>query len=96
MTTRAGEELPKPKTPAGWRRRTLFAAAALLVLLIGGAIALTEPFQDGATRVFGKVVDGVKDHPRATLGISLGGVALLWLVIAGLAAVQELRGGRRT
>ena len=80
-------------------RWTLVSLALVLALSLGGAISLSPPFQNGATRLFGKVVDGVKDHPRATLALSLGGAAALWLFIGTLAAGQEwrarkLRGGR--
>jgi hypothetical protein len=80
-----------PKTPAHWRRRSILAVALLAALALGGAIALSKPFQNGATRIFSKVADGVKDHPRATIALSLGGVALVWLTIAGIAACQEAR-----
>jgi hypothetical protein len=79
-------------TPRRWLRPALLVAAIALVLLLGGAISLSKPFQDGSTRLFGKVVDGVKDHPRATIALCLGGVVLLWLGIGALAAGQELRG----
>jgi|GEM_PF-6976977 hypothetical protein len=79
-------------TPRRWLRPALLVAAITLVLSLGGAISLSKTFQDGSTRVFSKVVDGVKDHPRATIGLCLGGVAILWLGIGALAAGQELRG----
>jgi hypothetical protein len=73
-----------------WLRGGALLLAAIVLLSLGGAISLTKPFQNGTTRVFGKVVDGVKDHPRATVAITLGGVALLWLSIGAIVAGQEL------
>lgn len=74
-----------------WLRHGLVALALVFAMGVGGAISLSRPFQRGTTRLFSKVVDGVKDHPRATVAISLGGVALLWLSIAAMVASQELR-----
>ena len=79
----------RPRT--GWLARGLITAALALALALGGVIALSKPFQNGTTRLFGKVVDGVKDHPRGTAVVCLGGVALLWLGIGALVAGQELR-----
>ncbi len=77
-----------------WVSRSLLAAAVALALCLGGAIALSKPFQNGSTRLFGKVVDAVKDHPRWTVVLCLGGVAALWLSIGAMAAGQEWRGQR--
>lgn len=82
---------PTPPPRNVWLMRWLVAAVLTLALALGGAIALSKPFQNGTTRLFGKVVDGVKDHPRGTAAVCLGGVALLWLGIGALAAGQELR-----
>lgn len=76
--------------PKRWLWRGLLALAVVLALCLGGAIALSKPFQNGSTRLFSKVVDGVKDHPRGTLALCLGGVAVLWLGIGAIAAGQEL------
>ena len=85
-------DIPAARRPrTGWLARGLLATAIVLALALGGAIALSKPFQNGTTRLFGKVVDGVKDHPRGTAVVCLGGVALLWLGIGALAAGQELR-----
>ena len=81
--------------PNRWLTRGLLTTAVVVVLFLGGAISLSKPFQNGSTRVFSKVVDGVKDHPRWTIVICLGGVALLWLGLGAIAAGQELR-SRRT
>ena len=78
-----------------WVSRGLLSAAVAIALCLGGAIALSKPFQNGSTRIFSKVVDAVKDHPRMTVALCLGGVAALWLSIGAMAAVQEWR-GRRT
>ena len=72
--------------PARARRRCDYSAVGL-----GGAISLSQPFQRGTTSLFSKVVDGVKDHPRATVGIAIGSVAALWLAIGAVVAGQELR-----
>jgi hypothetical protein len=77
-----------------WLRRSLIAAVIVAALALGGAISLSKPFQQGSTRLFGKVVDGVKDHPRATAAIVLGGVATLWLAIGTMIAGQEFRNSR--
>jgi hypothetical protein len=82
---------PTPSPRNVWLMRWLIAAGLTLALALGGAIALSKPFQDGTTRLFGNVVDGVKDHPRGTALVCLGGVALLWLGIGALAVGQELR-----
>ena len=81
--------------PGRWLRRGLLTTAVVVALSLGGAISLSKPFQNGSTRVFSKVVDGVKDHPRWTIVICLGGVALLWVGLGAIAAGQELR-SRRT
>jgi hypothetical protein len=82
-----------PSSPP--RRRRLWNALAVatmtLALLLGGVIALSRPFQNGSTRLFGRIVNGIKNNPRVTLVVCLGGMGLLWLSIGGLAAVQELR-----
>ena len=80
-----------PAPPRQWLWRTLFTATILVALGLGGAISLSKPFQNGATRIFSKVVDGVKDHPRWTVGLCLGGVAALWLTIGAITACQEWR-----
>ena len=82
---------PLASTPRRWLWRMVLALAVALALCIGGAVSLAKPFQDGSTRLFSKVVDGVKDHPLGTLVLCLGGVAALWLGIGALAAGQELR-----
>jgi hypothetical protein len=87
----AAADAPFASRRIPWLRHTLVTLAILLALGLGGAISLSRPFQRGTTRLFSKVVDGVKDHPRATVAISLGGVALLWLSIAAVVAGQELR-----
>jgi hypothetical protein len=86
-------EISAPSDPIrrGRLRRSLLAAGSVVVLVVGGAIALSKPFQDGATGLFSKVADGVKDHPGGTLALSLGGVVLLWLSIGIMALAQELR-----
>ena len=90
-----------PKTPdplstgRRWLKRTVLAFALGSAVCIGGAVALSKTFQDGSTRIFSKVVDGVKDHPRGTLAVCLGGVTALWLGIGLIAVGQEWR-GRRT
>jgi hypothetical protein len=81
--------------PNRWLTRGLLAAAVVVALSLGGAIPLSKPFQNGSTRVFSQVVDGVRDHPRWTIVVCLGGVALLWLGLGAIAAGQELH-GRRT
>jgi hypothetical protein len=75
-------------------RRSLLAIGIAAALALGGAASLTRPVQNGATRVFSKIVDAVKDHPRATAAISLGGVAALWLAIGAMVVGQELTGRR--
>jgi len=74
-----------------WLGRGVLATALVLALGLGGAISLSKPFQNGTTRLFGKVVDGVKDHPRGTIVLCIGCVAMLWLGIGAIAAGQELR-----
>jgi hypothetical protein len=85
---------PNLRVSSRWPIRTALAFAAALALSLGGAIALSPPFHRGATRLFGRVVDGVKDHPRATIVLCLGGAATLWLAIGTLAAGQEWRARR--
>ncbi|MCI0361791.1 MAG: hypothetical protein L0211_25170 [Planctomycetaceae bacterium] len=80
---------PRGPKPRRWLLRILLAGTIALALSLGGVVSLSKPFQDGSTRLFGKVVDGVKDHPRATIVLCVGGVALLWLGIGALAAGQE-------
>lgn len=80
-----------------WLIRGTLTVAVAILLSLGGAVSLSQPFQRGMTRLFGKVVDGVKDHPRTTVGIALGSVAALWLAIGAVVAGQELqtRRGRK-
>ena len=85
--TARGPALPSRR----WLRRGLAIAAIALALCLGGAISLSKPFQEGSTRIFGRIVDGIKDHPRATLAICLGGVLAIWLSIGAITAAQELR-----
>jgi hypothetical protein len=78
-----------------WLRGGALLLASIVLLSLGGAISLTKPFQNGTTRVFGKVVDGVKDHPRATVAVALGGVLILWMSIAAIAVIQEVKASRK-
>lgn len=82
-------ERPTSRPARRWLGRAIIAVAATVALSLGGALALSPPFQYGATRLFGKVVDGVKDHPRATVIFCLGAAATLWLAIGVVAAGQE-------
>ncbi len=72
-----------------WLRRGLFVAASAMALLAGGAFSLTKQFQTGATSVFSRVIDAVKDHPQATIALSLVGIALVWFTIGVIVAGQE-------
>jgi hypothetical protein len=78
-----------------WLVRALLGGLVIGALCLGGAASLSRPFQNGSTRLFGKVVDAVKDHPRGTAVLCLGGVAALWVCIGAIAAGQEIRIRRR-
>jgi hypothetical protein len=85
------DSTPSRTRPNRWLTRGLLTTAVVVGLSLGGAISLSKPFQNGSTRVFSKVVDGVKDHPRWTIVICLGSVAVLWLGLGALAVGQEWR-----
>jgi hypothetical protein len=75
-------------------RATVMIAIAAVMLLLLFAIASSRLPMRGA-EVFGAVAKKIKGHPGATIYISLGAGAALWIGLAALAAGQELLARRR-
>ena len=83
-----------------WLKRLPLLRATAILAVIAGLLALLaiiaiSPVPMRAAGIFGRLAQSIKNNPGATAIASFSAVAIAWLAIALVIAVQECRPAKR-
>jgi hypothetical protein len=80
---------PRPSVSTLLRAAAIFASVLLLFAILAFIASSRLPMQGAG--IFGRLAQSIKNNPGATATLSFSAVAIAWLAIALVIAIQEWR-----